>query len=160
MSDLRPELPETKPELPEEPLTLTHSKCDTPLHFHKLREGLSIPEIGAQSDIRRTLPKGLANLFQLLFAESSWSTRSLSFGKTRKAIHFKPTHPISYRSRGVSKESCNLSAAQALSHKKNSVQSVAVTRFVRTPDFILKGEHHLFRIGGLGFSHGGTDIPP
>jgi len=106
MSDLRPGLPETKPELPEEPLTLTHSKC------------------------------------------------------ALKAILFKPTHPISYRSRGVFKESCNLSAAQAPSHKKNSVQSVAVTRFVRAPDFILKGEHHLFRIGDLGFSHGGTNIPP
>ena len=160
MRDLRPGLSETKAELPEKPLALAHSQCDSPPHGNKLRESLSIPEIGAKAEICRTLSESLGDLLQLLSAESSWPPRPFSFSKTGKAFVFKPSHPIGNRPGSVPKESRYFSATQALSHKKNSVQSVIVAGFVRSADFILEGEHHLFRVSDFGFSHGGNSISP
>jgi hypothetical protein len=128
---------------------------------NKLGESLSIPKIGKEPAICGTLYESKANhLIQLLFAEPSRPSRPFSFSKTGKTFLFEPTHPIRNGSRGVSKEFCYFSATQSLSHKENSVQSVIVARFIRAPDFVLQGEHHIFTISKFCSSHGETTIPP
>jgi hypothetical protein len=160
MGDFGPRLSDAKPKLSEQALTLTHSECNIPLVSDKLRESLAIPKIAEEPEICRTLPESQVNFAQLFLTEPSRPSEPFSFSETNKAFLFEPTHPVGNGSRSVSKEFCNLSAAQALGHKENSVQSVIVAGFIRASDFVLKGEHHIFTVGKFCSSHSGISIPP
>jgi len=160
IGNLGPGHPQAKSKLSEETLALADSQSNVPLLSDKRRESLSIPKIGAKSPIRWAASKSRADLFQLFGTESPWPTGSLPLSQTGKTFLFEAANPISNSSGGVPKELCNFAAAQALCHKKKSVQPVIVASLFRAADFILEGEHHILTFDDLDSSHSGENIPP
>lgn len=152
-------LSHAKAKLSEKPLALPHPQSDSPPYGDKRRKSLSIPQVGGKSILHRAFSQSLRDFLQLFTTKPAWAARPLDFCKPGKPLIFKPLHPVGNCSGSISKESGNLSAAQALSHKKNSVQPVIVARLIRSADFILESEHHFFGISDFGFSHSGMSVP-
>ncbi len=159
IGNLGPRHAQAKSKLSEEALALADSQSNVPLLSDKLREGLSIPKIGAKSPVHWATSKSTADLFQLFGAESLWPASSVPLSQAGKTFFLEAAHPISNSSRGVPKEPCNFAAAQALCHKKKSVQPMIVTSLFRAADFILEGEHHVLTFDDLDSSHSGKSIP-
>jgi hypothetical protein len=121
MSNERPGLAQTEPQLPKESLALAHPQVHPESFFDKGGQGLAIPEMGSQSINFRRVPQSAANRQELGLIERRWPTWAFGFCQTCEPSSDKLFDPILNGSRGVIEVLRDLGASQSLRHQENHV---------------------------------------
>jgi len=143
----RTRLAQAEAKLSKQPLTLSHAQINLPLLSNKSSQGFAIPEVRRKAEIFRRLPQRRGNLRQMFLGQSLRSSRAVPFDQSGKAFLIIAPHPICHGTMGVSKKSGNLTAAHALSHKQDTVQSMIIPRFLRPTNLLLQARDCHRRIG-------------
>ncbi len=140
-------LAQAEAKLSKQPLTLSHAQINLPLLSNKSRQGFAVPQVRGKAEIFRRLPQCRGNLRQLFLGQSLRSSRAVSFNQSGKAFLIIASHPICHGAMSVAKKCGYLTAAYALGHQKDAVQSMIIARFLRPTNFLLQGRNCHGRIG-------------
>ena len=73
--------------------------------------------------------------------------------ETCQTLGLELMHPVLDGARAISKHSRYFAARQALGNEKEPVETVIVTRFIRTPNLILKREDDIRSVGDEKWLH-------
>jgi len=146
LGNQRAGLPAAESHFAEDTLRLARPKLNAVGALQVVRKHLSVPKILLVVKISWSLSQVLSQLRPLLFIEGPRAARSLAFVHACKSFFIKAAYPSLYRCRILTKQVCNFITGQSFAHKKNAVQSVVISGFLRACDFLLNGDLHDFRI--------------
>jgi hypothetical protein len=146
-------LAQAKTQLPEQPLTLPYAQGNPILLVHPSSQGLPVPDLPCQAEVFRTPPQSGSDLLELLVVEPSWPPRPLSIDQTSQALLFETMDPILDGPRRIAQQTTHFTAAYTLGHQQYPVQTVVVSRLLRTANLILQRKDQSLGIRNLEFSH-------
>jgi len=153
MSDERARLAQTKAQLPEKPLTLTHSHANAIALLDPCGQGFPIPDLPHQANLFWTSTQRLGDLVELLATEPPRPAGSCGIDQARQSLFIEAVDPIFDGARRIAQQMTHLTTAHALCYQQQAVQPMVVSRLLRTTDLILQRQDHGLGIRNLEFSH-------
>ncbi len=147
-------------QLTEHPLALANPDGNAVSLRNPGTECFSIPEVPAQTNLPRRIAQNLIHRRPLFFRQASGSPRSLPLRQSCQTVFFKTTDPIFHRSWGIAQKTCYLRAGHTLGYQKHPMETMIVTRFLRTANLILQSENDRGRVRNGKWFHGSMKSQP
>jgi len=119
-------LAQAEPQLPKQSLALPYTELLTELLFDERRQGLPIPQMCPQSQLRRRAAQDLSNLTELLFGKPPWAPRPWVLPEASKAIPLEPMYPVLHRTWCVTQHPAHLGTGHTMSYEQHRMQTVVV----------------------------------
>ena len=153
MGNQRPGLAQTKPQLTEESLTLSHPQRDAVPLVDEGGQRFAIPQPSHQAKVLGSLAQSFRELAQLFLLKPTRTPRPLSINQAGQSFLLEAMHPVLHSPWRIPQQASHLAATHPLGNQQQSMQTVVVTSFLRTSDLILQSEDHSLSIRDLEFSH-------
>ena len=151
--------PQSKTQLPKEPLALSNLQRYAMLSTKLFGQGWSLPHLRRKADLGWRGSQGRLNFCQLTITQPTGTSRSLSLGQARQSVRFKSLNPVYDTAGRVPQQFGDFRAGYALGNEEHSVESRVVARSVVAPDLILEGHNHVFFVGDAECFHQAEDSP-
>jgi len=141
-SNNRARFDQAKLPLAKKPSTLPGSQVQAILPFDMRCQGLPVPKISLQTEIRWPFAQRLLQVQHLLRTQPARTSRALPFLQPCQSLLLKPAHPIFNGPRSITQQLGDLTAIHTLSNKQDAVQTVVIAGFGVSSDFILQTQYY------------------
>ena len=102
--------------------------------------------ICTEAKVSGRLSQSITYDIQLLLSKLWRAPRSVRIGKTSKSFSLEAVYPILDNSYRITEHCRHFRTGYALRNQKYGMKSVIIARLMGTAYFILKREHHSFRV--------------
>jgi len=141
-SNHRSGLDQAKLPLAKEPSALSGPQLDAVGSFDMRGQCLPVPQIAAQSEVRRPFSQRSLYFGHLLRTQPAGASRALSFPESRQARLFEATHPVFDSAGRITQQGSDLATTHALSHQQHAVQPVIIARFLVSSNLVLQPKYN------------------
>ena len=139
-------LAQPEAELTEHTLALANPDGNAIPLLNPGTEGLSVPEIPAQTNLPRRVSQDSIHSRQLFFRQTSGPSRSFSLQQSRQTVSFKTPHPILHRPWRIAQKMGHFRTGHTLGYQKHSMETMIVAGFFRAANLILQSENDRGRV--------------
>jgi hypothetical protein len=137
----------------EQALALPCAEAHSQRPAEKGRQGLAIPDVRREAEVRRASPENAIDPSYLLWTKATWPARPVTLRKATQPLLLKAIHPVLHGAWRIPQQTAHLRTRHALGHQQHSMKPMVIPGVRSSSNLILQTQDHALCIRHKKWSH-------